>query len=105
VIAAALIVVLDPDVLPEFARFADSTDADVRQNLAIAYGQLGGLGESATLAKLLCDRVWWVRYRAGQGLLKLKGMDDARLGELRAGLKDPYALDMLRHVIAEAGVS
>ena len=32
-------------------------------------------------------------------------MDDARLDELRAGLKDPYALDMLRHVIAEAGVS
>lgn len=105
VVAAALVVVLDPGVLPELARFAESADADVRQNLAIAYGQLGGLGESATLARLLCDRVWWVRYRAGQGLLRLKGMDEARLDELRAGLKDPYALDMLRHVIAEAGVS
>ena len=73
VVAAALVVVLDPGVLPELARFADSTDADVRQNLAIAYGQLGGLGESATLAKLLCDRVWWVRYRAGTGPAEAQG--------------------------------
>ena len=39
--AAALLVVLDPQLLPELARYADAEDADVRQNLAVAYGQLG----------------------------------------------------------------
>ena len=104
IVAAALIVVLEPAVLPTLARFADSADADVRQNLAIAYGRLGGLDETDTLVKLLCDRVWWVRYRAGQALLRLKGMTDERLATVRAGLTDPYAIDMLRHVVAEAGM-
>lgn len=104
IVAAALIVVLDPAVLPELTRFADSTDADVRQNLAIAYGRLGGLDETATLVHLLCDRVWWVRYRAGHALLRLKGMNAQHLEAVRAGLADPYALDMLRHVSAEAAI-
>ncbi len=104
IVAAALLVVLDPGVLREIARYGDSADADVRQNLAMAYGRLGGLDETATLAILLCDRVWWVRYRAGHALLRLKGMDAARLEAVREGLTDPYALDMLRHVRAEAGI-
>ena len=49
----------------------------------------------------MCDRVWWVRYRAGQSLLKLLGTDRLTLDTLRAQLQDPYALDMLAHVRAE----
>lgn len=101
-VAQALVAVLEPAVLPELARFADSANADVRQSLAIAYGHLGGMADAPTLLRLLCDPVWWVRYRAGQALLQLKGMDAARLDGLRRSLADPYALDMLRHVQAEA---
>jgi len=104
IVAAALVAVLEPAVLPELAKFADSANADVRQSLAIAYGHLGGLGEIPTLMRLLCDPVWWVRYRAGHAVLKLKGMDAARLEGLRVQLSDPYARDMLRHVEAEAGI-
>jgi hypothetical protein len=43
-----------------------------------------------------------VRYRAAQALLKLKGMDSARLDAIRAGLEDPYARDMLAQARAEA---
>ena len=46
IVAAALVVVLDPGVLPELARFADSTDAEVRKNLAVAYGHLGSLADT-----------------------------------------------------------
>lgn len=102
IVAAALTVVLDPGVLPELARFADSPDADVRQSLAVAYGRLGGLADAETVTRLMCDRVWWVRYRAGQALLKLKGMTDDRLAAVREHLTDPYARDMLEHVRAEA---
>ena len=104
IVAAALVVVLEPGVLPELARFADSTNAEVRQSLAVAYGRLGGLGDTETVTRLMCDRVWWVRYRAGQALLKLKGMTADRLEAVRAQLTDPYARDMLEHVRAEAAI-
>ncbi|MGH8251943.1 MAG: HEAT repeat domain-containing protein [Steroidobacteraceae bacterium] len=104
IVAAALLVVLDPAILPELARFADSEHADIRKNLAVACGRLGALAEVDVLLKLLCDRVWWVRYRAGQALLRLPGMDDTRLDAIRTRLTDPYARDMLSHVRAEAAI-
>ncbi len=105
IVAAALVVVLDPGVLPELARFAESADADVRQSLAVAYGRLGGLADAETVTRLMCDRVWWVRYRAGQALLKLKGMTADRLAAVREHLTDSYARDMLEHVRAEAAIA
>jgi hypothetical protein len=104
IVSAALVVVLDPGVLPELARFADSADADVRKNLAVAYGHLGSLADTETVTQLMCDTVWWVRYRAGQALLKLKGMTNDRLEAVRAHLTDKYARDMLEHVRAEAAI-
>lgn len=105
VVAAALLVVLDPLVLPELARFADSGDADVRMSLAVAYGHLGSLADAETVSRLMCDTVWWVRYRAGQALLKLKDMTADRLAATRAHLTDAYARDMLAHVMAEAEIA
>ena len=52
----------------------------------------------------MCDTVWWVRYRAGQALLKLRGMTTERLEAVRAHLTDAYARDMLEHVRAEAAI-
>ena len=104
IVAAALLVVRDPAVLPELARFADSANADVRQNLAVAYGQLGSVAETDVLMRLLCDPVWWVRYRAAQALIQVKGMTEAGIDAVRARLTDNYALDMLDHVQAEAKI-
>ena len=104
IVAAALVVVLDPGVLPELARFAESPDPEVRKSLAVAYGHLGALADTETVTKLMCDRVWWVRYRAGQALLRLKGMTEDRLQAVRGHLTDPYARDMLEHVRAEAAI-
>lgn len=104
IVAAALVVVLDPGVLPELARFAGSPDPEVRKSLAVAYSHLGALADTETVTKLMCDRVWWVRYRAGQALLRLKGMTEDRLQAIRGHLTDPYARDMLEHVRAEAAI-
>ena len=100
--AAALLVVMEPQLLPELARYADAGVADVRQSLAVAYGRLGTVGDVEPVVRLMCDRVWWVRYRAGQALLALKGMTADRLEMIRAQLGDVYARDMLEHVRAEA---
>ena len=104
IVAAALLVVVEPKVLPELARYAESKNADVRQSLATAYGRLGGLGDVEPVVRLMCDRVWWVRYRAGQALLALKGMTSDRLEAVRAQIGDIYARDMLEHVRAEAAI-
>ena len=101
IVAAALLVLLEPAMLPEVRHFASSPDADIRKNLALAIGNLGDLAETELLMQLMGDRVWWVRYRAAQALLKLRGMNAETLEAVRARLTDPYALDMLKHVRAE----
>ncbi len=101
IVAAALLVLLDPVVLPEIRGFGASDDPDIRMNLALALGRLGDLDETELLMRLMGDRVWWVRYRAAQALLRIRGMDAERLEAARARLTDPYALDMLKHVRAE----
>jgi hypothetical protein len=101
VAAAALLLVQDPALLPHIRGLAASTEAEVRKNLAIALGRLGDLGEVPLLITLLSDAVWWVRYRAAQALVRLRGMSSQRLDGLRAHLTDRYAHDMLDHVRAE----
>ena len=101
IVAAALLVLLDPVALPEIRGFAASADPDIRMNLALALGRLGDLEETELLMQLMGDRVWWVRYRAAQALLRIRGMAGERLEAVRARLTDPYALDMLKHVRAE----
>ncbi len=101
VVASALLVLLEPAALPELRGFAASADPDIRMNLAIAIGQLGDVAEADLLMNMMGDRVWWVRYRAAQALLKLRGMNAGRLEAVRTRLTDPYALDMLKHVRAE----
>ena len=101
IVAAALLVLLEPSVLPDLRHYASSADADIRKNLALAIGHLGDLTETELLMQLMGDRVWWVRYRAAQALLKLRGMTAEGIEAVRARLIDPYALDMLKHVRAE----
>jgi HEAT repeat protein len=101
VAAAALLLVQNPALLPHIRGLAESTDAEVRKNLAIALGRLGDLGEIPLLVTLLSDAVWWVRYRAAQALLRLRGMNERQLDALRGRLTDRYAQDMLDHVRAE----
>jgi HEAT repeat protein len=104
VVAAALPVVQDPAELARLARYADSPSARVREHFAETCGRLGAIDQEPLLVRLMGDRVWWVRYRAAQGLLNLKGMTDARLVAVRANLTDRYASDMLDQAVAEAGV-
>jgi len=105
IVAAALLVLLDPVVLPELRPLVASADASIRMNLALAIGRLGDIAETELLMKLMSDRVWWVRYRAGQAMLRLRGMDAAGVESVRTRLTDPYALDMLKHVRAEESLA
>ena len=101
-VAAALLVIQDPALLVELAKFSQSKDAHLRENLAQCLGRLGGLAEVEVLVWLMGDPVWWVRYRAAQALLKLKGMTRPQLDAIRETLGDKFARDMLDQARAEA---
>lgn len=102
VVAAALLVLRDPAMLAAIRALAGSPDAEVRKHLAITLGRLGDLQEHDLLVSLMSDPVWWVRYRAAQALVRLRGMESVRLDATRRRLTDRYARDMLDHVRAEA---
>lgn len=101
IVSRALLILQDATLLPSLRRFAQSADLGVRKNLAMALGELGSIEDVDLIVMLMGDRVWWVRYRAGQALLKLRGMTPERLATIRASLTDRFARDMLDHVTAE----
>ncbi len=75
----------------------------VRLQAARALGRIGIAEEAPSLAALLADPVWWVRYRSAQALVALLRGDREALLTLRGELSDRYARDMLDMVIAEEG--
>lgn len=75
----------------------------VRLQVARALGRFGAAQDMPSLAGLLSDPVWWVRYRAAEALLALAHGDARALSDLRAHLDDRYARDMLDMVAAEKG--
>jgi hypothetical protein len=101
IVSKALLILRDASLLPSLRPLARSPDLGVRKNLATAVGELGDLADAGLIVELMGDRVWWVRYRAAQALLKLRGMTPERLAALRASLTDRFARDMLDHVVAE----
>lgn len=80
---------------------AGHPDWRVRAQVARALGYIGRSDETDTLANMLSDREWWVRYRAAQSLVRLSGMDSEHLRRRMAGLTDRYARSMVDAVLAE----
>ena len=73
----------------------------VRLQVANALGRAGTRDDLPRLTALMGDPVWWVRYRAAQALLVLARDDAKVLSELRTGIADRYALDMLQMAESE----
>ncbi|MGB8326929.1 MAG: HEAT repeat domain-containing protein [Steroidobacteraceae bacterium] len=73
----------------------------LRMQAAVTLGNLGTPGDERLLIKLLADPQWWVRYRAAHALMNLSFMTLDRVRWIQANQTDPYAQDILRHVLAE----
>ena len=101
VLSATLQQVHGPASLARVRDLCSHADWQVRAYAALALGRQGSAGDRKRLVGMLCDREWWVRYRAAQALLALPGVDAIVLEALGAGLTDRYARDMLVQVIAE----
>ncbi len=80
---------------------ADHKDWSVRVQVAATLGKLGTEDDLPKLKQLLCDKFWWVRYRAGQALAQASFCGIAKLLEIQKLMSDQFAFDMINHVIAE----
>jgi len=76
-------------------------DWRVRVQAATALGRIGEDDDENRLASLLSDRQWWVRYRAAQALVNLPSMRESKLAIIQAAQTNPFARDILAHVMAE----
>lgn len=74
---------------------------EVRTHIARVLGKAISPGEEHLLISMLSDRVWWVRYRAGQSLARLPFLSSDDLWRLRYSLVDAFAQDILDQVVAE----
>jgi HEAT repeat protein len=101
VLMAALAYIEDPADLPWAVGAATHPDWHVRMAAARALGRVGGRDELPTLLQLLRDSIWWVRYHAAHGLIRLKGLEPFELETLRENARDAFAADMLGQALAE----
>jgi HEAT repeat protein len=75
----------------------------VRMQAAKLLGRVGRAEDAGRLEKLLGDEEWWVRFRAAKALVRLPGLGERNLEQIRMRLIDRYARDILRQVVAETG--
>jgi hypothetical protein len=100
-ITACLRVFRDANDLGAVRPFLNHSRWEVRVRAVDAIGRLGTARESARLIPMLSDSEWWVRYRAAQALCTLLAGDLDRVRRIRTTHGDPFARDMLAHVLAE----
>ena len=81
--------------------FLAHADWPVRSEAARTIGRLGTEADVPTLVRLLGDTAWWVRYRAAQAIASLPAIGTRELHRIAADHPNPFARDMIAHVMAE----
>ncbi len=83
---------------------ASATDPrwEMRAVVATALGTFGERENEETLIKLLCDREWWVRYRAAESLAKATDAHALMARVEKTG--DKFALEMMRFAFDQAAL-
>ena len=70
---------------------------ELRAVVATALSSFGANENAEVLIDLLCDREWWVRYRAAESLLKCTDLDD--IVRRVAAKEDRFAREMLQFAL------
>jgi len=99
--SAALRLVCHPSELPMVRNHLHDAHWAVRVQAVTKLGALGAAADIENVTSLLQDREWWVRYRAAQAAEQLSGLP-ARFRRIESELHDPFGVDMLHQVSAEA---
>lgn len=81
--------------------FLAHPDWPVRSEAARTMGRLGTEADLPALVPLLGDPAWWVRYRSAQAIASLPTIGARELRRIAANHPNPFARDMIVHVMAE----
>jgi HEAT repeat protein len=68
-------------------------------------GRAGNHEDLKALEPLLCDREWWVRYRAAQAMVASPFLGPNALRRIAARQNDRFAQDILQQALAEKGLA
>jgi len=82
---------------PYILKNAEDARWEMRAVVATALGAFDIATDEETLLQLLCDREWWVRYRAAESLAQTN--DPARMMERAEQTGDRFALEMMRFAL------
>ena len=88
--------------LPQIVASANDPRWEMRAVVASALGAFGEHENEDTLIKLLCDREWWVRYRAAESLTKASDTKALLARVEKAG--DRFAAEMMRFALEQAAL-
>lgn len=86
-----------PPAYKHILALAQSEQWELRAIVATALVSFGADENADTLITLLCDRAWWVRYRAAESLIQCSDMNEI-LQKVEAR-EDRYALEMLHFAL------
>jgi HEAT repeat protein len=103
-ITACLRVFTDANDVAAIHAFLRHPRWEVRVCAVRTLGRLGAPRDVISLISMLSDPEWWVRYRAAQAV-GLISADVERIKRLKDTHTDPFARDILTHVLAEQGVA
>ena len=87
---------------PQLLASANDPRWEMRAVVATALGAFGTQERETTLIKLLCDREWWVRYRAAESLAKVADAQSILTQAEKTG--DKFALEMMRFALDQAAL-
>ena len=85
---------------PHLLASAEDPRWEMRAVVATALGVFGAAENEETLVKLLCDREWWVRYRAAESLAQDGGAEQLMRRVDATG--DRFAAEMMRFALDRA---
>ncbi len=100
-ISVCLQLVNDKQDRDQVAGFLDASRWHVRMHAASALGRIGEAADSQRLEPMLADKVWWVRYRTAQALLRLPGVGAAALRQMQQRQDDKFGRDIIDQVLSE----
>ena len=101
-LSACLRVFADVDDLDLVREYLHHPSWPVRVQAVNVLGRLGSISDFGRLQPLLSDPEWWVRYRTAKAVCSLPGVEMDAIRQLSRRHVDPFARDMLAHVLAEA---
>ena len=101
VVSLCLKAIADPKALELVRRFAHHKVEFIRAQAATSLGKIGTFEEIPLLKELICDKDWWVRYRAAQAIANFPFLSNEEIIVIKDGIDDKYGRGIMEQVIAE----